>query len=136
LWGIEWAGDGGLAGEADNGALRLDFDRRSVLARPAGYEDVNDAERRCRDLAMRWVVGDRATTGSAASASQMGRFETKWLSRPENLAALTESSGQWVDKVQQRRPPRIVVLYMDSSASPTYGKQRSTMSQAPFLQNR
>jgi hypothetical protein len=25
---------------------------------------------------------------SASSATQMGRFETKWLSRPENLAAL------------------------------------------------
>jgi hypothetical protein len=32
---------------------------------------------------MRWVVDDRAITQSAASASQMGRFETKWLSRPE-----------------------------------------------------
>ena len=124
------------AGEADRGALRLDFDRRlmlqfrgaaitsdagllpyrelddalgltdtagdefadgrtgkngrhrlsgllrqSVFGRLAGYEDVNDAERLCRDPAMRWVVGDRAITGSAASASQMGRFETKWLSQ-------------------------------------------------------
>src|ERR1700736_5870458 len=102
------------AGEADRGALRLDFDRRlmlrfrgsvitsdggllayrelddavgltdtgadtladartgksaphrlggllrqSVFGRLAGYEDVNDAERLCRDPAMRWVVGDR-----------------------------------------------------------------------------
>jgi len=39
---------------------------------------------------MRWVVGDRAISGYAASASQMGRFETKWLSRPENLPALIE----------------------------------------------
>src|SRR5215213_4711547 len=115
-------------GEADRGALRLDFDRRLMLqfrgstitsdagllayrelddalsltdtgadmladartgknsrhrlaGRLAGYEDVNDAERLCRDPAMRWVVGHRAISGSAASASQMGRFETKWLSR-------------------------------------------------------
>ena len=61
--------------------------RQSVFGRLAGYEDVNDADRLCRDPAMRWVVGERAITGSAASASQMGRFETKWLSRPENLAA-------------------------------------------------
>ena len=27
---------------------------------------MNDAERLCRDPAMRWVVGDRAITGSAA----------------------------------------------------------------------
>ncbi len=59
---------------------------------------------------MRWVVGDRAITGSAASASQMGRFETKWLIRPENLAALADLPGQWIDKVHTRRPPRIVVI--------------------------
>jgi hypothetical protein len=55
--------------------------RQSVFGRLAGYEDVNDAERLSRDPAMRRVVGDGAITGSAASASQMGRFETKWLSR-------------------------------------------------------
>ena len=99
-------------GEADNGALRLDFDRRlllqfrgssitsdagllayrelddtldltdtgvetladartgkngrhrlagllrqSVFGRLAGYEDVNDAERLCRDPAIGWIVG-------------------------------------------------------------------------------
>jgi hypothetical protein len=41
-----------------------------VFGRLAGYEDVNDAERLRRDPAMRWVVGDRAITSSAASASQ------------------------------------------------------------------
>jgi hypothetical protein len=97
--------------------------RQSVFGRLAGYEDVNDADRLCRDPAMRWVVGARAITGSAASASQMGRFETKWLSRPENLAALADLPGRWIDKVHQRRPPRIVVLDMDSSESPTYGEQ-------------
>jgi hypothetical protein len=45
----------------------------------AGYEDVNDAERPCHDPAMRWVVGGGAPIGRAASASQMGRFETEWL---------------------------------------------------------
>src|SRR5215471_17390167 len=76
--------------------------RQSVFGRLAGYEDVNDANRLCRDPAMRWVVGYRAITGSAASASQMGRFETKWLSRPENLAALTNLPGQWIERVHQR----------------------------------
>ena len=73
--------------------------RQSVFGRLAGYEDVNDAERLCRDPAMRWVVGDRAISGSAASASQMGRFETKWLSRSENLTVLANLPGQWIDPV-------------------------------------
>jgi hypothetical protein len=32
------------------------------LARLAGYEDVNDADRLGRDPAMRWIVGGRAVT--------------------------------------------------------------------------
>ena len=106
--------------------------RQSVFGRLAGYEDVNDAERLCRDPAMRWVVGDRAITGSAASASQMGRFETKWLCRPENLAALADLSGHWIDKVHQRRPPSIIVLNMDSSESPTYGEQEGSAYNGHF----
>src|ERR1700760_500252 len=106
--------------------------RQSVFGRLAGYEDVNDAERLCRDPAMRWVVGDRAITGSAASASQMGRFETKWLSRPEDLAALADLPGRWIDKVHQRRPPKTIVLDMDSSESPTCGEQEGSTYDAHF----
>ena len=106
--------------------------RQSVFGRLAGYEDVNDAERLCRDPAMRWVVGDRAISGSAASASQMGRFETKWLCRPENLAALADLPGQWIDKVQRRRSPKTIVLDMDSSESPTYGEQEGSAYNGHF----
>jgi hypothetical protein len=109
----------------------------------AGYEDVNDAERLCRDPAMRWVVGDRAITGSAASASQMGRFETEWLvlpenlqrtSRepPENLAALTDLPGRWIGAVHRRRPPKMIVLDMDSSESPTCGTQEGSACNGHF----
>jgi hypothetical protein len=106
--------------------------RQSVFGRMAGYEDVNDADRLCRDPAMRWVVGERAITGYAASASQMGRFETKWLCRPENLAALADLPGQWIDKVHQRRPPKKIVLDMDSSESPTYGEQEGSAYNGHF----
>lgn len=51
--------------------------RQSVLRRLVGYNDVNDAKQQCRDPAMRWVVGDQAITESAASARQMGGFETR-----------------------------------------------------------
>jgi hypothetical protein len=106
--------------------------RQSVFGRLAGYEDVNDAGRLCCDPAMRWVVGGGAITGSAASASQMGRFETKWLSRPDNLAALADLPGQWIDQVHQRRPPKMIVLDMDSSESPTYGEQEGTAYNGHF----
>src|ERR687885_680741 len=106
--------------------------RQSVFGRLAGYEDVNDAEKLCRDPAMRWVVGGRAIAGSAASESQMGRFETKWLSRPENLTALADLSGQWIDKVRRRRGPKTVILDMDSSESPTYGEQEGSAYNGHF----
>src|SRR5271168_2590861 len=67
--------------------------RQSVFSRLAGYEDTNDAERLSVDPTMGFVVGGRATERNAASISQMGRFETKVLTQPENLAALTNLSG-------------------------------------------
>ena len=62
--------------------------RQSVFSRLAGYEDVNDAERLRHDPAMRWMVGGKAAQGSAASPSQIGRFETQWLATDKNLLAL------------------------------------------------
>jgi hypothetical protein len=106
--------------------------RQSVFGRLAGYEDVNDAERLCHDPAIRWVVGDRAINGSAASASQMGRFETKWLSRPENLIVLADLSGHWIDKARRCRRPKTVILDMDSSESPTYGEQEGSAYNGHF----
>jgi hypothetical protein len=53
---------------------------------------VNDAERLRHDLAMRWIVGGGAASGAAASPSQMGRFETRWLTAERDLAALADLS--------------------------------------------
>ena len=101
--------------------------RQSVFGRLAGYEDVNDADRLRHDPAIRWIVGGRAAQGCAASPRQMGRFETKWLAVEKNFAALTELSGQWIDRVHARHPPRGVVLDMDSSVSPTHGEQENSV---------
>jgi hypothetical protein len=101
--------------------------RQSVFGRLAGYDDVNDAERLRHDPAMRWIVGGKAVHGSAASPSQMGRFETRWLTVEKNLSALADLSGRWIDIVHGRRPPRGVVLDMDSSVSPTHGEQENSV---------
>src|SRR5215212_2115810 len=96
--------------------------RQSVFGRLAGYEDVNDADRLAHDPAMRWIIGGRAVAQTAASISQMGRFETEVMTEAKNLAALTDLSGQWIDRVHARRPVRGIVLDLDSSVSPTYGE--------------
>ncbi|MGO9234843.1 MAG: IS1380 family transposase [Methylocella sp.] len=101
--------------------------RQSVFGRLAGYEDVNDADRLRHDPAMRWIVGVKATSGAAASPSQIGRFETQWLAADRNLLPLADLSGQWIDRVHARRPPRGIVLDMDSSVSPTHGEQENSV---------
>jgi len=71
---------------------------------------VNDAARLCRDSGDALGGGGRAITGVCRLASQMGRFETKWLSRPENLAALADLPGQWIRQGSRAATARIVVL--------------------------
>jgi hypothetical protein len=97
--------------------------RQAVYGRLAGYEDVNDAERLARDPAMRAIVGREGLGRSAASTSQMGRFETEWLAADANLAARMDLSGAWIDRVHARKPPDGIILDLDSSESPTYGQQ-------------
>ena len=97
--------------------------RQSVFGRLAGYEDVNDADRLALDPVMRQVVGGRAVDAQAASASQMGRFETETLALPENREALADLNGQWIDRFHDRNGLKYIVLDMDSSVSPTHGDQ-------------
>jgi Transposase DDE domain group 1 len=100
--------------------------RQAVYGRLAGYEDVNDAERLARDPAMRAIVGREGLDRPAASTSEVGRFETDWLTTEANLAALTDLSGAWIDRVHERRPPDGIILDMDSSESPTHGAQEGS----------
>ena len=82
--------------------------RQSVFGRLGGYDDVNDADRLGRDPAMRWVVGGKAIERQAASTSQMGRFETELLATDENVEALVDMNGVWIDKVHDRHPPKMI----------------------------
>ena len=75
---------------------------------------------------MRAIVGREGMDRPAASTSQMGRFETEWLASEANLAALTDLSGAWIDRVHERRPPDGIILDMDSSESPTHGQQEGS----------
>jgi hypothetical protein len=106
--------------------------RQSIFSRLAGYEDTNDAERLSVDPTMRQVVGGRATERTAASTSQMGRFETEVLTQPGNLAELTKLSGTWIDRLRERQPMRELILDMDSSVSETYGEQEGTAFNGHF----
>jgi hypothetical protein len=106
--------------------------RQSVYSRLAGYEDTNDAERLSVDPAMRYVVGERAKDKTAASVSLMGRFETEILTQPQNLKALMNQPGQWVDEVHNNKPIKEIILDMDSSDSPTFGRQEGSAYNGHF----
>jgi hypothetical protein len=106
--------------------------RQSVFGRLAGYEDVNGPERLRHDPAMRWIVGGKTAQGSAASPSQMGRFETEWLASGGNFHRARRSPGAldrpspWPSSAEQHRARQ------DSSVSPTYGDQQGTAYNAHF----
>ena len=108
--------------------------RQSIYSRLAGYEDVNDAERLSIDPAMRHVVGGRASQQDqhAASTSEIGRFETEILSTKRNLKELIDLSGNWIDRVHHRKPPKELILDMDSSVSETYGEQEGSAYNGHF----
>jgi hypothetical protein len=79
------------------------------------------------------IVGRGGLDRAAASTSQMGRFETAWLSSEANLAALTDLSGAWIDRVHECKPQTAIVLDMDSSVSETHGAQEGTATTAISL---
>ena len=81
---------------------------------------------------MRWIVGGKAVERQAASTSQMGRFETELLATDANIEVLTDMNGAWIDRVHDHRPPKTIILDMDSSVSPTHGEQEGTAYNGHF----
>jgi len=106
--------------------------RQSIYSRLAGYEDVNDAERLRLDPAMRIIVGGRAKDATAASTSEMARFETETLSNRENLKHLMDLPGTWIDQAHRHRTLTKLILDLDSSVSETYGQQEGTAYNGHF----
>src|SRR3954453_4016858 len=106
--------------------------RQSIYSRLAGYEDLNDAQRLRVDPALRTVVGGRARDHTAASTSEIGRFETHTLTTRENLNRLMDLSGQWIDRVHRHRKLTRIVLDMESSVSETYGRQQGSAYNGHF----
>ena len=106
--------------------------RQSVYSRLAGYEDVNDAHRLSVAPTMRRITGKKIDNKNAASANTMGRFETQMLSVEDNLKALSEVNGRWVERALQKTTHRRIILDMDSSASPVHGEQEASAYNGHF----
>jgi hypothetical protein len=65
-------------------------------------------------------------TNCAASAGRMRHLEMERLTNGENLVALADFSGHWINRVHGRQSSRSIVLEIDSGVSPTCGDQEGT----------
>jgi class 3 adenylate cyclase len=72
------------------------------------------------------VTGHDPAVGTVAAAAALPHF------RASRAHSITDLPGQWIDKVHSRRPPRTIVLDMDSSESPTYGEQEGSAYNGHF----
>jgi len=106
--------------------------RQSIYSRLAGYDDTNNAVRLSQDPAMRVVVACSGSDHNAASASEMGRFETETLTEEKNLKGLAQMNSQWVEGAMVHTPHRRVILDMDSSESPVHGQQEGAAYNGHF----
>ena len=111
-------------GRAKNTQLPLtDLVRQSVYSRLAGYEDVNDAERLSQDPAFRLIGSEKVLERGAALTSRLQSFETELLTQAENLAGLAVLNRELVTKGETIASQRRVVLDMDSTEIPVYGRR-------------
>ncbi len=60
---------------------------------------------------------------TAASTSQVGRFETEILTTRKNLKSLMDVPRKWIGRVRHRRALDKLILDLDSPVSETCGRQ-------------
>jgi Transposase DDE domain group 1 len=109
-----------------------DLVRQSVYSRLAGYEDVNDAERLSQDPAFRLIGSEKVLERGAALTSRLQSFETELLTEPENLAGLARISRALIAKAEVIDSGHRVVLDMDSTEVPVYGRQEQSAYNGHF----
>jgi len=110
----------------------VDLLRQSVYSRLAGYEDVNDAERLSQDPAFRLIGSEKIWERGAALTSRLQSFETEVLTQEENLAGLAALNRELIAKAEAIDSPRRVVLDMDSTEIPVYGRQEHSAYNGHF----
>ena len=106
--------------------------RQSIFSRLAGYDDINDAVRLSQGPAMRVIVGWQGSERKAASTSEIGRFDTEFLTQEDNLKGLARINTQWMERAMAHTLHRRVILDMDSSESPVHGQQEGAAYNGHF----
>ena len=106
--------------------------RQSVYSRLAGYEDVNDAERLSQDPTFRLIGSRKIWERGAALTSRLQWFETELLTQAQNLAGLACINRELCAKAQAIDSSGRVVLDLDSTEVPVYGRQEASANNGHF----
>lgn len=109
-----------------------DLLRQSVYSRIAGYEDVNDAERLSQDPTFRLIGSERIWDRGAALTSRLQSFETEMLTDEENFGSLDRINRELIGMAEALDSPQRVVLDMDSTEIPVYGRQEQSAYNGHF----
>ena len=109
-----------------------DLLRQSVYSRLAGYEDVNDAERVSQDPTFRLIGSAKIWERGAALTSRLQSFETEILAEEENVAGLAAINRELIARAEAIDSPQRVVLDMDSTEIPVYGRQEQSAYNGHF----
>jgi hypothetical protein len=109
-----------------------DLLRQSVYSRLAGYEDVNDAERVSQDPTFRLIGSEKIWERGAALTSRLQSFETEILAEEENFAGLAAINRELIARAEAIDSPQRVVLDMDSTEIPVYGRQEQSAYNGHF----
>src|SRR3984893_13025904 len=109
-----------------------DLLRQSIYSRLAGYADVNDAARLAQDPTFRLIGSRKIWERGAALTSRLQSFETEVLTQEENLAGLAALNRELVARAEAIDSTRRIVLDMDSTEIPVYGRQEHSAYNGHF----
>jgi hypothetical protein len=109
-----------------------DLVRQSIYSRLAGYEDLNDAVRVSADPTFRLIGSKKNWDRGAALTSRLQTFETELLAGDGNLIGLMTVNRELVAQAEACDESDRVVLDMDSTESPVYGRQEGSAYNGHF----
>jgi hypothetical protein len=107
--------------------------RQRVYQMAAGYEDCNDADFLRVDPALRLALGKDHQAG--ASQSMLSRLENDVLGNAMGLEALDGALTRATDLLLKRKNKRRLIIDLDSTEDPAYGKQEGVAYNGHFAKN-
>src|SRR5215467_10383192 len=109
-----------------------DLLRQSIYSRLAGYEDLNDAARLSQDPTFRLIGSRKIWERGAALTSRLQSFETEVLTQEDNVAGLATLNRELIARAEAIASPQRIVLDMDSTEIPVYGRQEHSAYNGHF----